>query len=88
MEELTQRLKDSCIKIDIINEVDTKENITNYYQNISFLQLLHTYNQYNGLKCYKDEETKDFKESYSIDFLQLEEILSNESNNLVNYFLK
>lgn len=81
MKELTQRLKDSCIEMDIINEVDTKENVINYYQNISFLKLLHIYNQYNGLKCYKDEETKDFKQSYSIDFLQLEEILNSELNN-------
>ena len=78
MKELVQRLKDSCIKIELTNEVDTKENITNYYKNISFLKLLHIYNQYNGLKCYKEEELKDFKQSYSVDFLELEEILNNE----------
>tara|TARA_R110000796_G_scaffold20692_1_gene61425 strand:+ start:139 stop:387 length:249 start_codon:yes stop_codon:yes gene_type:complete len=76
MKKLETRLKKNCIKIDLINEVDTKENIVKYYENIPFVKLLHIYNQYNGLKDYKEEEKKDFKRSYSVDFLQLEVILN------------
>jgi len=76
MKKLETRLKKNCIKIDLINEVDTKENIIKYYENIPFVKLLHIYNQYNGLKDYKKEEKQDFKRSYSVDFLQLEVILN------------
>ena len=81
MKDLTKRLKENCIKIDLINEIDTKANIINYYENISFLELLRIYNQYNGLKCYKDEESEEFKVSYSVNFLELEDILNNEITN-------
>ena len=76
MKSLVKRLKKECIQIDLVNEVDTKDNITKYYENISFVKLLNIYNQYNGLKCYKEEEFEDFKKSYSVDFLELEFILN------------
>lgn len=78
MKALVKRLKKECIEIDLVNEIDTKENIVEYYKNISLVKLLHIYNQYNGLKCYKEEESEDFKRSYSVDFLELEFILSQQ----------
>lgn len=78
MKALVKRLKKECIQIDLVNEVDTKDNIIKYYENISFVKLLHIYNQYNGLKCYKEQELKDFKKSYSVDFLELEVILNQQ----------
>lgn len=78
MKALVKRLKKECIQIDLVNEVDTKDNIIKYYENISFVKLLHIYNQYNGLKCYKEEELEDFKKSYSVDFLELEVILNQQ----------
>ena len=53
-----------------------RHDIELFYSNISLKDLLSTYSAYNGLKCYKVEEPKDYKESYSIDILEILEYLT------------
>ena len=71
-------MKNYCAIIDIANEVGTADEVNDYYDNISFRKLLHIYSQYNGLSDYKDEEPKDYYESYSVDMLTILEILNQE----------
>tara|TARA_R110000803_G_scaffold145933_4_gene211759 strand:+ start:1153 stop:1428 length:276 start_codon:yes stop_codon:yes gene_type:complete len=46
-----------------------------FYSNISLKELLAIYSQYNGLKCYKSDEPKDYRESYNLDILSILELL-------------
>jgi len=46
-----------------------------FYSNISLKELLTIYSQYNGLKCYKASEPKDYRESYNLDILTILELL-------------
>lgn len=71
-------IKKYCISVDIVNNIATKEEIEDYYKDISFKKLLHIYSEYNGLKCYSAEEPEDYLETYNIDILSLLEILDNE----------
>tara|TARA_A100001391_G_scaffold202662_2_gene192850 strand:+ start:2914 stop:3141 length:228 start_codon:yes stop_codon:yes gene_type:complete len=69
-------MKEYCMQIDTTNVIGTEKEIQSYYEDISFKKLLHIYIQYNGLKCYQKEEPKDYKDSYSIDLITLNEILN------------
>ena len=42
-----------------------------FYANISLKELLNIYSQYNGLKCYKTDEPKDYRDSYNLDILTI-----------------
>ena len=53
-----------------------RHDIELFYSNISLKDLLSIYSAYNGLKCYKVDEPKDYKESYSIDILEILEYLT------------
>ena len=75
--ELIRQMKNYCAIIDIANEIGSPKKVNDYYDKISFKELLHIYCQYNGLKCYKEEEPEDYAKSYSIDMLTLLEILNN-----------
>lgn len=74
--EKVSEMKNYCAIIDIQNEIGTPKDVNDYYDNISFKELLHIYCQYNGLKDYKEEEIEDYIKSYSIDMLTLLEILN------------
>ena len=52
-----------------------RHDIELFYSNISLKDLLDIYSEYNGLKDYKSENPKDYKESYSIDVLDILENL-------------
>tara|TARA_B100001094_G_scaffold148754_1_gene144058 strand:+ start:1647 stop:1922 length:276 start_codon:yes stop_codon:yes gene_type:complete len=42
-----------------------------FYANISLKELLTIYSQYMGLSCYKSDEPKEYRESYSLDILTI-----------------
>ena len=46
-----------------------------FYSNISLKELLTIYSQYNGLKCYKADEPKYYRESHNLDILTILELL-------------
>lgn len=52
-----------------------RHDIELFYRNTSLKDLLSTYSAYNGLKLRKLYEPKDYKESYSIDILDILENL-------------
>jgi hypothetical protein len=80
MENFIQKLKNHCIEVDLNCKVGTEKEIKSYYKDICFTKLLHIFNQYNGLECYKKNKPRDFKESYSIDYLQLENLIKQLNN--------
>lgn len=69
-------IKNYCMQVDKSCEIGTEKEIECYYKDISFKKLLNIYIEYNGLKCYQKEEPKDYKDSYSIDLITLNEILN------------
>jgi len=52
-----------------------EKDIRLFYYSINLKDLLQTYSSYNGLECYKADEPKDYKESYSLDILSIIELL-------------
>ena len=46
-----------------------------FYNSTSLKELLTIYSQYNGLKCYKADEPKEYRESYNLDILAILELL-------------
>lgn len=69
-------IKNYCMQVDMSCEIGTKKEIESYYEDISFKKLLNIYIEYNGLECYQKEEPKNYKDSYSIDLITLNEILN------------
>jgi|TARA_Y100000015_G_scaffold40126_1_gene44683 hypothetical protein len=69
-------MKKYCMQVDMACEVGTEKEIECYYEDIAFEKLLHIYIQYNGLKCYQQEEPEDYKNFYSIDLITLLKILT------------
>tara|TARA_R110002124_G_scaffold73777_4_gene197917 strand:+ start:894 stop:1169 length:276 start_codon:yes stop_codon:yes gene_type:complete len=51
------------------------QDVELFYSNISLKELLTIYSQYNGLNCYKDDEPKEYRESYNLDILSVLELL-------------
>lgn len=47
-----------------------------FYSNISLKELLTIYSQYNGLECYRADNPKDYRESYSLDILTILDALN------------
>ena len=70
-----EEIKQCCISIDLQNVNGDRHDIELYYRNVSLKDLLDIYSEYNGLKDYKSENPKDYKESYSIDVLDILENL-------------
>jgi len=71
-----EEIKEDCINVDLQNvDVGDRHDIELFYSNISLKDLLKIYSEYNGLKDYKEENPQDYKESYSIDVLDILENL-------------
>ena len=56
---------DKFIQFRDLNDVEL------FYNSISLKELLTIYSQYNGLECYRVDNPKDYKESYSLDILTI-----------------
>ena len=48
-----------------------EKDIRLFYYNISLVDLLQTFSQYNGLRCYRTDEPEDYKKAYNIDILEI-----------------
>ncbi len=73
-----EKIKQECIDIDMQNIEDGDKSIDNlnlFYNSITLKELLTIYSQYNGLKCYKNDEPKEYRESYNLDILSILELL-------------
>ena len=78
-----EKIKKFCIDIDSRDEyigtyVGDKfiqfrdlNDVESFYNSISLKELLTIYSQYNGLECYRVDNPKDYKESYSLDILTI-----------------
>jgi len=78
-----EKIKKFCIDIDSRDEyigtyVGDKfiqfrdlNDVELFYNSISLKELLTIYSQYNGLECYRVDNPKDYKESYSLDILTI-----------------
>ena len=69
-------IKEYCVQLDLTNNLGSEKDIRYFYDNIEPLRLLEIYSNYNGLKCYKTEEPRDYIESYSIDILTIIDLFS------------
>jgi preprotein translocase subunit SecA len=73
-----EKIKQECIDIDMQNIEDGDKSIDDlnlFYSSITLKELLTIYSEYNGLKCYKDDEPKEYRESYNLDILSILELL-------------
>jgi len=51
------------------------EDLNLFYNSITLKELLTIYSEYNGLKCYKNDEPKEYRESYNLDILSILELI-------------
>ncbi len=73
-----EKIKQECIDIDMQNIEDGDKSIDDlnlFYSSITLKELLTIYSEYNGLKCYKNDEPKEYRESYNLDILSVLELL-------------
>tara|TARA_R110002050_G_scaffold237155_1_gene373076 strand:+ start:412 stop:645 length:234 start_codon:yes stop_codon:yes gene_type:complete len=73
-----EKIKQECIDIDMQNIEDDDKSIDDlnlFYNSITLKELLTIYSEYNGLKCYKNDEPKEYRESYNLDILSVLELL-------------
>ncbi len=73
-----EKIKQECIDIDMQNIEDGDKSIDDlnlFYSSITLKELLTIYSEYNGLKCYKNDEPKEYRESYNLDILSILELL-------------
>lgn len=73
-----EKIKQECIDIDMQNIEDGDKSIDDlnlFYNSITLKELLTIYSEYNGLKCYKNDEPKEYRESYNLDILSVLELL-------------
>tara|TARA_R110002020_G_scaffold466383_2_gene688888 strand:- start:131 stop:364 length:234 start_codon:yes stop_codon:yes gene_type:complete len=73
-----EKIKQECIDIDMQNIEDDDKSIDDlnlFYNSITLKELLTIYSEYNGLKCYKNDEPKEYRESYNLDILSILELL-------------
>ncbi len=73
-----EKIKQECIDIDMQNLEDGDKSIDDlnlFYSSITLKELLTIYSEYNGLKCYKNDEPKEYRESYNLDILSILELL-------------
>ncbi len=73
-----KKIKQECIDIDMQNIEDGDKSIDDlnlFYSSITLKELLTIYSEYNGLKCYKNDEPKEYRESYNLDILSILELL-------------
>ena len=67
-----EKIKQECIDIDMQNiDAGDTYDVELFYANISLKELLTIYSQYMGLSCYKSDEPKEYRESYSLDILTI-----------------
>ncbi len=73
-----EKIKQECIDIDMQNVAVGDKSIDDlnlFYNSITLKELLTIYSEYNGLKCYKNDEPKEYRESYNLDILSVLELL-------------
>ncbi len=73
-----EKIKQECIDIDMQNIEDGDKSIDDlnlFYNSITLKELLTIYSEYNGLKCYKNDEPKEYRESYNLDILSILELI-------------
>ena len=73
-----EKIKQECIDIDMQNIEDDDKSIDDlnlFYNSITLKELLTIYSEYNGLKCYKNDEPKEYREPYNLDILSILELL-------------
>jgi len=73
-----EKIKQECIDIDMQNIEDGDKSIDDlnlFYSSITLKELLTIYSEYNGLNCYKNDEPKEYRESYNLDILSILELL-------------
>ena len=73
-----EKIKQECIDIDMQNIEDDDKSIDDlnlFYNSITLKELLTIYSEYNGLKCYKNDEPKEYRESYNLDILSILELI-------------
>lgn len=73
-----EKIKQECIDIDMQNVAVGDKSIDDlnlFYSSITLKELLTIYSEYNGLKCYKNDEPKEYRESYNLDILSILELI-------------